>query len=249
MNPTFKSMSFNILYNALTEQRTESVRQTVLAAMPDTVGFQEATPQWMSYLKNVLSDVYDCVGLGRDGGGEGEHSPVFYRKDRFELIKTETKWMSDTPDTVSKYEESSLNRVFTYALLLEKETKTQMMVVNTHLDHTNPTARERQAAVLLDFLKEYKDCPIVLTGDFNTKPGSPTYRAVTELLADSAEIAESREPHPTFHAYRGIGIVIDYAFVSSVKIKVTKYGVITEERNGMLPSDHYPVVIEYSLVG
>ena len=49
MENTLKSMSFNILYNSLTEQRTESVRQMVVGNLPDTVGFQEVTPEWMSF--------------------------------------------------------------------------------------------------------------------------------------------------------------------------------------------------------
>lgn len=243
MNKSLTAMSFNIYFDSLTTQRTGSVKQTILAAFPDTLGVQEATPEWMEYLNSALGGVYDSVGLGRDGGSSGEHSAIFYKRDRFELIETGTKWMSATPDEVSKFAESSLNRVFTYAILREKKTNDEIMVVNTHLDHTSSRARELQAGVLMDFLRNYGEYPIVLTGDFNTMPGSNAYRTVTAHLADSSKVAEKAEEHGTYGAS-----VIDYAFVSEERIAVSHYRVITEEMNGMQPSDHYPLIIEYTLL-
>jgi len=138
---TLKAMSFNVWVSSPTAERKLSVLQTILNYMPDTFGVQEASSTWMSYLINQLGDIYAHVGKGRDGGSSGEHSAIFYRKDRFELIETGTKWMSDTPDVVSKVSESSLNRIFTYAILLDKNSNTEIMYVNTHLEHTSAEAR------------------------------------------------------------------------------------------------------------
>ena len=156
--------------------------------------------------------------------------------------------MSATPDTVSKFKESSLNRVFTYAILLEKKTNTEIMVVNTHLEHTSAEARNLQVKVLMDFLKDYTQYPIVLTGDFNANPQSEVYKIVTAQLADSAKIAQKSEEHYTFHNYGKASTFIDYAFVSQKNIAVSHYRVITEEMNGMLPSDHYALIIEYNVL-
>ncbi len=248
MEDTLKAMSFNIYYASLTQDRKESVRQTILRFLPDTVGLQEATPEWMKYLQASMGDIYDSVGLGRDGGSNGEHSAILYRKDRFDLIETGTKWMSETPDAVSKFEESSLNRIFTYAILSEKKSGTEIMVVNTHLEHTSSTARERQVGVLLEFLKNYTRYPIVLSGDFNATPESNVYRTVTAALADSSEIAKTAERRSTYHNYGKSAARIDYAFVSSQNIEVSHYQVITEKMNGMLPSDHYALLIEYDIL-
>ena len=248
MDESLKAMSFNVWVSSPTSDRLESVRQTIMAYMPDTIGVQEASPTWMSYLSKRLGEIYNYVGLGRDGGSNGEHSAIFYRKDRFELIETGTKWMSNTPDVVSKFKESSLNRVFTYAILLEKKTNREIMVVNTHLEHTSNEARELQVAVLMDFLKNYTQYPIVLTGDFNANPESGVYRIVTEQLADSSKIAQKSERHYTFHNYGKASTYIDYAFVSQQNIVVSHYRVITEKMNGMLPSDHYALIIEYQVL-
>ena len=248
MEDSLKAMSFNLWVSSVTAERRESVSQTILSYLPDTIGVQEASPTWMTYLDSSLGDIYAYVGLGRDGGSKGEHSAVFYRKDRFSLVDTGTKWMSKTPDTVSKFNESSLNRVFTYAILLEKKTNTEIMVVNTHLEHTSAEARNLQVKVLMDFLKDYSQYPIILTGDFNANPQSEVYRIVTAQLADSAKVAQTAEEHYTFHNYGKASTFIDYAFVSRQNIVVSHYRVITEEVNGMLPSDHYALIIEYSVL-
>lgn len=248
MEETLKAMSFNVWVSSPTSERKESVRQTIISYLPDTIGVQEASPTWMSYLKSSIGDIYDYVGLGRDGGANGEHSAIFYRKDRFELIETGTKWMSQTPDVVSKFKESSLNRVFTYAILLEKKTNTEIMMVNTHLEHTSAEARNLQIKVLMDFLKDYTKYPIVLTGDFNANPQSEVYRMVTNQLADSSKIAQKSEQHYTFHNYGSSSTYIDFAFVSQQNIAVSHYRVITEPMNGMLPSDHYALIIEYRVM-
>jgi len=237
------AMSFNVYYSDLTEQRMESVKQTILNYLPDTVGIQEAVPEWMDYLDASLGGIYAHVGLGREGGSNGEHSAIFYKRDRFELIETGTKWLSKTPDSVSKFEESSLFRIVTYALLQDKTTGEKILVANTHLDHTNSKARDLQVAVLLEILEEYREYPIVLTGDFNTSPGSNAYRIVTEELTDSSKIAETADEHGTY----GVS-VIDYAFVSKENINVVHYQVITEDANGIQPSDHNPVLIEYTVL-
>ena len=249
LEDALKAMSFNVWVSSPTSERMESVRQTIMHYLPDTIGVQEASPAWMTYLNSAIGDIYDYVGLGRDGGSKGEHSAIFYRKDRFELVETGTKWMSSTPDVVSKFKESSLPRVFTYAILTEKKSNTDIMVVNTHLEHTSATARNLQVKVLMDFLKDYTEYPIVLTGDFNANPESEVYSMVTAQLADSSNVAQKAERHYTFHNYGSASTYIDFAFVSRNSIAVSHYKVITEKMNGMLPSDHYALIIEYRVLG
>jgi hypothetical protein len=108
-----KAMSFNVWVSGKTEERNERVISMVVNYLPDTVGFQEVDPKWLTTLKAGLSELYAYVGEGRNGGNNGEYNPIFYKKDIFNLIDSGTKWLSDTPDRVSKYDESSLNRIYT----------------------------------------------------------------------------------------------------------------------------------------
>ena len=49
-------------------------------------------------LDSALTD-YTSVGVGRDDGAKGgEMNPVFFRKERFDMVRTITFWLSDTPE-------------------------------------------------------------------------------------------------------------------------------------------------------
>ncbi len=245
------AMSFNILCNPMEKPRTERVCRMIADYLPDTFGVQEATPAWMKLLNREFGELYACVGEGRDGGDSGEYSAIFYKKDTFTLLDSGTKWLSDTPDTVSKVEESSLNRIFTYALLERTADSTPLMVVNTHFDHTSDTARERQAGVLADFLADYTSVyPVVLTGDFNTTPHTPAYEEILDAgVADASDIAETASEAMTFTNFGATGKMIDFIFVTDSRILVREYRVCNEKIDGEYPSDHHPILIEYVPVG
>jgi endonuclease/exonuclease/phosphatase family metal-dependent hydrolase len=246
-----RAMSFNVWVGGKTAERNERVLSMVRNYFPDTVGFQEVDSTWYSTLKAGLKDQYAYVGEGRDGGTKGEANPIFYKKDLFNLIDSGTKWLSDTPNSVSKVPESSLNRIYTYALLERKSDGTRIMIVNTHFDHTSAEAREKQAAVLVKYLKTITEYPIVLTGDFNCVSSSSAYaKVISGGVVDSNQVTEKRVNNAaTFTNYGSSNKIIDFVFVSPNGIAVTSYQVCNEMINGDFPSDHHPVLIEYAVLG
>lgn len=246
-NSALTAMSFNVLVSKMENDRIERVLQIIKNYLPDTFGVQEASPQWITLLDNEFGDLYGYVGEGRDGGNAGEYSAIFYNKTKFAVLDSGTKWLSDTPDKVSKVEESSLNRIFTYALLERIADGMQIMVVNTHFEHTSDAARDRQAAVLRDFLLEYTDdYPLVLTGDFNTTLGTNAYSIVLDGgVTDSSELADTTYLASTFTNFGAASTIIDFIFVTEDTITVNDYRVCDEKINGDFPSDHHPVIIEY----
>ncbi|MBQ3125491.1 MAG: endonuclease/exonuclease/phosphatase family protein [Clostridia bacterium] len=243
------AMSFNIYCNDFTQTRINRVLTMIRSHMPDTVGVQEATTNWMNTLKKELGDVYEFVGEGRDGGTKGEHSAIGYKKSVYRLVETDTFWLSDTPEQVSKVPESSLNRVFTYALLERISDGVQVMVVNTHFEHTSDAARERQAEVLAAYLQKWAGYPLILTGDFNTKPGTTAYNIVrgggVENCSSLARIKTSPATAVTFNNYGKSNSVIDFVFTNQNAIVVEDYRVCDEQIDGNYPSDHLPVLVEY----
>ena len=62
------AMSFNNLVSSKSAERTERVTEMVLKYMPDTIGFQETSSDWMNSLIAKLKGVYAWVGEGRNGG-------------------------------------------------------------------------------------------------------------------------------------------------------------------------------------
>lgn len=245
-----KAMSFNVWVSGKTAERNERVLSMVRKYFPDTIGFQEVDPTWLSTLKSGLKDQYEFVGEGRNGGNSGEYNPIFYKKEIFNLIDSGTKWLSDTPNSVSKVEESSLPRIYTYALLERKSDGTRIMVVNTHFDHKSGVAREKQADILVKYLKTITDYPIVLTGDFNCDSSSNAYSKIISCgVVNSYDVADKKiNKSATFTNYGTSNKIIDFVFVSPSGLAVTSYQVCDEMINGDFPSDHHPVLIEYTLL-
>jgi len=244
---TLSAMSFNVYVRDVNEQRQQRVLGQIAIHLPDTFGVQEASDQWMRFLRAELGSYYASVGIGRDDGS-GEHSAVFYAKDKFNLLDSGTKWLSATPDVSSKFASSSLNRIFSYALLERKSDGARFLHVNTHLEHTSDEARREQAQVLLAFLEQYPDTPIICTGDFNTHYGGALYQNLTAgRLADAADVAALTEHTATFHNYGKSSTMIDFCFVTEDSVEVLSYKVCNEKITGAYASDHHPVFITYRL--
>ena len=243
----YSALSFNLWVANVTEERQKRVIEAVKLLDADTVGFQEASPQWMNILKNSLSDEYGFVGCGRDGGENGEHNPIFYKKSRFTLVSEGTMWLSDTPHEVSKHPDSSLNRIFTHAVLRCNDTGVNIHFVNTHFDHIGETARQSQAVILCDYIKGAGGLPTVLTGDFNTGPESPAYKTITAGgMKDSSLAAKKSRRTATFINFGRAKEYIDFIFTSS-EVEDCEYLAYDGKVNGDYPSDHLPIFAKYRI--
>ena len=98
---------------------------------------------------------------------------------------------------------------------------------------------EEQVQILKNFI-EKSPYPVILAGDFNSVPNSYEYYTISGVLKDC--FLESGKGFGTsFHDYK-IPIRIDYVF-SSENLKSTHYQV---DRSQKL-SDHYPVLVKFSL--
>lgn len=248
VSDTLKVMSFNLKVGSKTADRDARAIKIIKNYMPDVLGVQEASPAWMSTLKANLS-AYAYVGLGRDGGSNGEHSAIFYLKDKFTLVEQGTKWLSDTPDTVSKFSESSLNRIYTYAVLKRNSDGKIFVHVNTHFDHKSDEARAKQAQALIQGISELSNkYPTIVTGDFNaTEDTSPIKTILSANFNNSSAIADSKYGSGTFHGNSGKNSIIDFCFVTKGNTSVQNYRVCNEQIDGDYPSDHYPVYVEMKI--
>jgi len=89
-------VTFNVRYDNPGDPLTwEQRRDQVVAAIGyfDILGFQEALANQVADLAAGLPE-HDHYGVGRDDGiAGGEHCPIFWRRDRFDLLHAETKWL------------------------------------------------------------------------------------------------------------------------------------------------------------
>lgn len=242
-------VSFNLRCTG-TGKTSVEYRQPLLIAQlietaADSMGFQEANIEWLTYLKKGLSD-YDYVGRARtDGDVVGEASPIFYNKTKYDLIDSGTFWLSKHPDKVGSRDwGSSYPRICTWVLLENKETKERYAHFNTHLDHISEKARVGQIGVLLSKIEEFKkDYPVVLTGDFNDNVGSGMYNEAVASLRDCRVIAPVTSDMYTYHDYGKKQELIDFVFVND-KVEPLVYHVIDDKVQDTYLSDHFGIYVD-----
>ena len=202
----------------------------------DIFGTQECFIHQLKDLKQAMPG-YDYIGVGRDDGKEkGEHSAIFYRKDKFDVVEKGDFWLSETPEKPSKGWDAALPRVCSWGHFKCKDTGFEFLYFNLHMDHVGKQARVESAFLVQQKMKELgrgKDLPAILTGDFNVDQTHKSYDALVKdgVLCDSFEKAALKyAPNGTFNSFNPNGYTtsrIDHIFVSP-SFRVKKYAVLTD---------------------
>lgn len=255
-------MSYNIRYNNPGDginawpHRKDHVAEMIGPKYEaDIIGLQEALKGQIDDLQERLPD-YTWVGVGRsDGHQSGEFSPIFYRTDRFELLATNTFWLSEEPEMPGSTSwDTAITRVVTWARFLDRETEKEFYHFNTHFDHRGQQAREESARLIIERIDAIaSDLPVVVTGDFNVNDQSRPYQIMveSERLEDArfASQTEHQGPTTTFNNWeelRDPETRIDYIFVTD-DVTVLNHRILDDRYNGRFPSDHLPVVADVML--
>lgn len=254
---SLKVMTYNIRLNVASDGenawplRKDYFTSQIQFYEPDLFGIQEALPDQVADISNALKQ-YATVGIGRDGEGKGESSNIYYKKDRFKVLETQTFWLSETPDQISKGWDAALNRVCTYALLSDKTTGKRFWVFNTHLDHIGEIARTQSIKLILSKIEAVNnpDYPVIFMGDFNSEPDSERIISLKKEMIDTRSVSENTPfgPSGTFNGFKHnkpVTHLIDYIFISkNEKLKVLKYAILSDSKDLKYPSDHLPVYVE-----
>lgn len=251
-------MTFNIRLNTQADSlnawpyRKDKVASQILFHQAHIIGVQEALHDQMMDLKDRLAS-YKFVGVGRDDGKQkGEYSAIFYDTTRLQLMKTETFWLSEQPTVPgSKSWDAAITRIVTWAQFRDRKTRKPFYVFNTHFDHIGQEARRQSARLILQKIKDVTgNSPVILTGDFNSKPKADPIRILTDTTA-SFYMTDARKvsalphygPTGTFNAFGPMEIdddPIDYIFIRN-GIKVLQHATLSQTWRGRFSSDHFPV--------
>ncbi len=234
--------------------RAPRVKALITRHQFDIVGLQEVTHKQLQFL---LSDPdWASIGVGRgDGKRGGEHSCILYRPARFELLASDTFWLSETPEVAgSQSWESANRRICTWGRFRDKVSGKEFVHFNTHLDHRSKNARINGVKLILSRMDGIANgAPILFTGDFNTVPNSKTILTVREKLHNSKAISEIAHLGPVgslngfvYERDNPPKREIDYIFVSQ-GIRVHSHRTIDDTDNDLCPSDHFPVMCEITL--
>lgn len=258
-NPELNIMSFNIRMDTPADKENQWTFRKDLAAniiqfyQVDIFGAQEVLHHQLTDLLERLP-AYGYVGVGReDGKTKGEYSPIFYRKDRFNIVKSGDFWLSENINAVGKKGwDAACERVATWAVFKEMNSGKEFFFLNTHLDHMGKVARHEGASLVLEQVKLLAgNLPVIVTGDFNATPSDDPIQVLTNAN-DPRHFTHARTvselcygPEWTFHDFGRIPVDqrewIDYIFIKG-NITVSRYGVLTETLNTLYSSDHCPII-------
>ncbi len=98
------------------EQRCPVLTQLITFHDFDIFGAQEVKHNQLEDMLNALP-AYNYIGVGRDDGKtKGEYAPIFYRKDKFKLLKSGNFWLSEDTTKPNKGWDAAYTRICTWII-------------------------------------------------------------------------------------------------------------------------------------
>ena len=249
-----KVISFNIRCcddengNSIAE-RAPRLNNVISHYDADLIGFQEYTPKWEKPIREYFGDKYENFNKYR-AETQRESSPILWRKNKFECLKTGYFWLSDTPEVESRGWDELYNcfRMCVYVILQEKKSKKIITFMNTQFGFGD-NGQIKSVQLIDEYCKKISSYPTFIIGDFNMTPDCPAYTVMSERFTD-VNAATDNDLRTTYHAYNPEGMTtnehIDYCFINP-KIRPISQKIIDDKVDGMFPSDHYGLYIKIEI--
>jgi len=225
---------------------------------PDLIGVQELTPLGDEVNQvRVQAPGYEAIYFAPPGEDSYPDALIFYRASRFTEVEHGEYWLSPTPDEPRSigFVRFQFPRLVVWARLMDLEAGREIFFATTHFDNNAPS-QELSAPLVQERTAPFvADEPVILVGDFNSRPNSTAYGILT---ADAARgfvfqnafdltdwrIVTNQSPEPDYD----VADRIDHIFLAGDGVTwsatdwladLTVYG-----PNQRYPSDHFPVVAE-----
>jgi endonuclease/exonuclease/phosphatase family metal-dependent hydrolase len=278
---TVRLATFNVLCGYLLSgpawsERRPLMRRSIENARADVLGLQEVLPSKLADIADLVAPLALVPGPSTgpprwfastadpERRQAGEHLPIAYRADRFELLGTGGFWVSATPDRPgSRLPLAPAPFLVHWARLAPRDARETLLVLNAHFGHApwhhGPTARivaaqlgELEATNGGSRDPEATTSSVFLMGDFNAVPSSPLLRSLTSpsgaRFVDAARSAAVRAGPPvTYHWGRGatrLGVTLDYVLARTPRA-ARRAEVIDQHEGRLYPSDHHLLVVEF----
>ena len=255
-----KVMTFNIRVDTMFDRRhrwkkrKNMVVDTLKRNSADVIGLQEAKVKQLGIIRQAMPQ-YATYAVGRNNGRtKGETCAIFYRKDRFVLMDSDTFWFSNTPTVPGSKDWGNLwPRICTWVRLMDRTTGKAFYVYNVHLSNMSQNSRELSTRMLAGRIAARKTRdPFIVMGDFNMELSNPAMRYLQNYASqtpyprmfDAWSSVHFRERSiGTRHGFRGrtSGPMIDHIPVceNTIPLEVT---IDQRQYDGKYPSDHFPVI-------
>ncbi len=240
--------SISIIGDSRFTFRIQAIREMINVHQPDLIGMQEVTPRMRPYLDTELPQ-YGISGEYRHSSIADEACLILYRKDRFRLLQEKTFWLSDTPEvTGSHFTASQFPRIASFVRLEDIQSGEILTFFNTHLDLNFSSVRVHQTRILAELIRKYQTGIFTaVTGDFNDIPDSPALKMLKQAdLKDTSVNAFGTTLRGRSGSFMARHRPIDHILISR-HITPEKLIKITKKYSGYWPSDHYPLLLEFTL--
>ena len=267
---SLKLMTYNLKFASPTfepswQERREMLIDMILKYKPDIIGTQEGLKEQIDYLADHLPD-YVVIGEGRKGGDDDEHMAIIFRRDKFRLREMQSFQLSETPEIIGSGPKVNPRMVTWVRLAIINglkegeespypqdyrghwENTKEFYVFNTHYfnGRNDSLARLNASKLILQRINALNrfgswtaDRPVFLMGDFNCRPGSPPYKV---LIGDK----NSTGPDLLENSHEDLN-KIDWILYKG-PVKPVKYEEVDYNINGVYPSDHKPVYVEFEIL-
>ena len=228
--------------------RSPRVLKAIRDESPDLIGFQEDVDDMRAFLRKNLPE-YTILGCGCHRDFHSVGNSIVYKTERFQLIDFETGWLSSTPRVPgSTYggDQSKYPRSYHRARLHDTENGTTYQFVNLHADHVGANAKLLATKQIMGMLKAYTGEGMIVCGDLNSHPGTPSILAFTEDPSLPLTDATAQLPG-TYHGYGTCVPPYKSDYIFSNMPCSESYLVEDVPENGVYISDHNPVVAVFSV--
>lgn len=248
-------MSFNILCElwnelAVIEGRELPVVAPIFTYKPDILGLQEVSDAWYPMLDALFGDTYVTADK-KDGRNYTNFSPLYYNTETMTLLEHGVRPLKVGGNGL---------RVLSWGYFERKSDGARFVAINTHWNvggddqaTVEQTAQAREMAEFVLSLKTKYNCPVVTTGDYNSRLSQVPLQTYIEGsgMKDACTYAKVvnrsiKTTHTLFsESTRGAGEAIDHVFASD-ELEILFYNVLIDKC--LAPSsDHYPIYADIKL--
>jgi endonuclease/exonuclease/phosphatase family metal-dependent hydrolase len=252
----WRVMTFNVMCSSCApegfedwEERVPYTGDTVRRHDPDLIGFQELfNGEEVAQIEAELPD-YTTIWFAAADPGDLDYADatIAYRSSMFAEVEHGFYWLSPTPDTPysNGFASPQLPRLVVWARLRALAEDHEFVFATTHFDNNSPS-QELSAPLVLERTAALADeLPVIMVGDFNSKPGTPAYALLTDgvdgegprfadafVLADEWRAETNLAPMPAYDPAQRI----DHVFVAGAPWQGADWVV---DQWGYGPTEHY----------
>jgi endonuclease/exonuclease/phosphatase family metal-dependent hydrolase/flavin-binding protein dodecin len=242
---------------------------TIKRQAPDLIGLQEVQVCNRRVYRRKLPGYEEVWGPRYGNAPPFDFNSILYDPKRLELLDSGGFWLSETPERFSRSWQTRVARSANWALFKVVDAELSLLHLNTHLDHVSGAARLEGSRLVFREISRLagrfaEEPTVVVTGDFNCRPGAPPYLTFVEGGFLDTHLAAGNEERPdanTFHAFKGLRYRetrprpkprrIDFVFLKDPAglLRPASHRIVRDhdETTGAYPSDHYPIFTDLVL--